>query len=146
MRFQTKLTLTYSIFIIFLVIILGGLFYKYSTEAFEKNAYSNIEIIASKMSQQFENLINPMDFKTTELLSDENFVSSLTSLATIDRDDPKNQIYISEARQSIKQKLITYSIDKNFYRVSFFNNKGDFLTSNYRMQTNNEDFTFIINL
>lgn len=140
-----KLLLTYYIFIIFLVIVLGGIFYKHSTSVFEANAYSNISVISDKMSQQLENLIHPMDFKTTELLSDQSFISSLTSLATVERNDLKNLVYINDARQTIYGKLLTYSIDKNFYRVSVFNNKGDFLSGNFRTQNISSNLLDVIN-
>jgi len=144
MRFQMKLLLTYSLFIVFLVIIIGGIFYKYSTGIFQDNAYSNISIISDKMSQQLDNVVHPLDFKTTELLSDQNALSSLAILATIDRDNLNNLIYINDAKQTIYSKLMTYSIDKNFYRVSFFNNRGDFLSSNYRANNLSGDLTKVI--
>jgi two-component system sensor histidine kinase YesM len=145
MRFQSKLIIAYLAFIIFLIIILGGIFYRHSTMVFQENAYSNITVIADKISQQLENIIQPMDFKTAELLSDESIISSLTSLGNVDRNQTENLIYINEARRNIYSKLITYSIDKNFYRVSFFNNNGDFLTSNFRMQDVNENIINVIN-
>lgn len=144
MRFQMKLLLTYSLFIVFLVIIIGGIFYKYSTGIFQDNAYSNISIISDKMSQQLDNVVHPLDFKTTELLSDQNTLSSLAILARIDRDNLNNLIYINDAKQTIYSKLMTYSIDKNFFRVSVFNNRGDFLSSNFRANNLSGDLTKVI--
>ena len=134
MSFQTRLLLTYSLLIVLLVVILGISFYQYSAGVFEANAYSNLTVISEKMSQQLDNLIRPMDFITTYLLSNAGFVSSMTSLASLDRDNPRNLPYINEGIQTINSFLLSYSIDKNFYRVSVFNTKGEFLSSNFRVQ------------
>ncbi|WP_094545881.1 sensor histidine kinase [Petroclostridium xylanilyticum] len=132
MSFQTKLLLTYSLLIILLVVTLGVSFYQYSAGVFEANAYSNLAVISEKMSQQLDNLIRPMDFIMTYLLSSGSFMSSMASIANLDRDNPENLVYINEGIQTIKGTLLSYSMDKNFYRVSVFNNKGDFLSSNFR--------------
>jgi two-component system, sensor histidine kinase YesM len=139
MGFQTKLILTYSLFIIVLVIILGTIFYKHSESVFEANAYSNLSVISDKMSKQFEKLILPMEFISEELLSDGKFISSLTSLATLDRNNIKSGYYLDDARQYISSKLLTYSIIKNFYQVDVFNNKGDFLSSSMGSSIVNEE-------
>jgi two-component system sensor histidine kinase YesM len=145
MGFQNKLLVTYSIIVIALVVTLGVFFYKQSSNEFEKNAYSNLTVLSDKMSQQLDNLVHPMDFITTELLSDDKIISALTSLATINRNIPINMSYIIEARQNIYLKLQTYSIDRNFYRVSFFNKMGDFLTSNFRIASENDGRNDMIN-
>lgn len=144
MGFQTKLILTYSLFIIVLVIILGTIFYEHSARVFEANAYSNLTVVSDKMSKQFERLILPMEFISEELLSDSKFISSLTSLAKLDRNNIKSEYYIDDARQTISFKLLTYSIIKNFYQVTVFNNKGDFLSSSIRNNYVDEDFSTII--
>lgn len=138
MGFQNKLFLTFSTFIILLVLVLGYFFYHHSSTEFEKNEMANLTVLSNKMSQQLDSLVYPMDFISMDLLSDDRVISSLTSLATIDRSQIKNTYYITEARQSIYSKIITYSIYKNFYRVSFMNKMGDFLTSNFKSDTPNE--------
>lgn len=138
MGFQNKMLLTFSAFVIVLVVVLGVFFYQHSSKEFEKNAYSNLIVLSDKMSQQLDNQVRPMDFISTELLSDDRIISALTSLAVIDRTKLKNIYYITEARQSIYGKIMTYSIDKNFYRVSFMNKMGDFLTSNFRVASPSE--------
>lgn len=144
MSFQTRLFLTYFVLILLLVISLGMGFYQYASNAFEKNAYSNLSVINEKMSQQLDNLIRPMDLMSTFLLTTENFMSSMTSLATIDRDNPADREYIAEAKATIYSNVMNYTTDKNFYRVSFFNKKGDFLTSNFRFADTNAGLSELI--
>jgi two-component system sensor histidine kinase YesM len=132
MRFQTRLLSTYSILIILLVVILGISFYSYTARAYESTAYTSLSVIAEKMSQQLENLIKPMDFITTYLLSNGDFMSSMASLANLDRTDPRNLLYLNEGWQTINGTLLSYSIGKNFYSVNVFNRQGDFLSSNFK--------------
>jgi two-component system, sensor histidine kinase YesM len=135
MRFQTRLLLTYSLLILLLVVALGISFLRYSAGVFEKSAYANLSVISEKMSQQLDNLIRPMDFITTYLLSNGDFMSSMASLSTLSRGDPRNLLYINEGWQTINGTLLSYSVTKNFYSVNVFNRNGDFLTSNFRTHT-----------
>lgn len=135
MRFQTRLLSTYSVLIILLVVILGISFYSYTARAFENTAYTSLSVIAEKMSQQLDNMIRPMDFITTYLLSNGDFMSSMASLANLDRTDPRNLLYINEGWQTINGTLLSYSIGKNFYSVNVFNRQGDFLSSNFKNHT-----------
>jgi two-component system sensor histidine kinase YesM len=144
MRFQTRLLSTYSVLIVLLVVILGISFYSYSARAFEKTAYDSLSVIAEKMSQQLDNLIRPMDFVTMHLLSNGEFVSSMASLAFLDRNDPGNLLYINGGRQTINATLLSYSITKSFYSVNVFNRRGDFLSSNFMTHTSIRDVSAML--
>jgi two-component system sensor histidine kinase YesM len=144
MSFQTRILLIYSSFIVLLISILGSIFYRQSAGAFEENACSSLAVISEKMSQQLDNVIHPMEFITTQLLSDSTAISSLTSLAAVNRDDPRNIAYIDDARRKITGILETYAIDRSFYRVNVFNNRGDFITSNFRILDKSGDLTGLI--
>ncbi|HTP58950.1 MAG TPA: hypothetical protein VMM82_08535, partial [Spirochaetia bacterium] len=131
MRFQTRLLSTYTLLIVLLVVVLAISFSTYSARAFESTASTSLSVIAQKMSQQLENLIRPMDFITTYLLSNGDFMSSMASLANLDRRGSRNLFYINEGWQTINATLLSYSIIKNFYSVDVFNKAGDFLSSNF---------------
>lgn len=144
MSFQTRLLITYSLLIIMIVAMLGIVFYFYSTGIIERDAFSNLRVIAEKMSEQFDSHIIPMDLLTTYLLSDGNILQSVSVLANIDRSDPSSDKYITEARAVVQGGLLSYAIDRNFYRVSFLNANGDFLTSNFRKQDRMRDISRVI--
>lgn len=135
MRFRTRLISTYSVLIIVLVVALAIGFYTYSARDFETTASSSLSVIAEKMSQQLDNMIRPMDFVTTYLLSNGDFMSSMASLATLDRANPRNLVYINEGWTTINAALLSYAVGKNFYSVNVFNRKGDFLSSNFKRST-----------
>ena len=144
MRFQTRLLSTYSILIVLLAVILGISFYSYSARAFENAAYTSLSVIAEKMSQQLDNLIKPMDFVTTYLLSNGDFMSSMASLAFLDKGNPENLLYINSGRQTITAALLSHSITKNFYSVNVMNRAGDFLTSDFLTHTTIRDVSTLI--
>jgi two-component system, sensor histidine kinase YesM len=131
MRFQTRLLYTYSLLIVLLVVILSVLFYGYSSGVFEKNAQGTYQLLCTKIGQQIDNVIRPMDFISTNLISDASFKSALASLESLDRSNPKNSYFLNEAMQTIRYLLSSYSIYKNFYAVVVFNKKGDFFSSNF---------------
>lgn len=130
-RFQDKLLLTYTVLIVLLTVVLAILFYGYSARVFERNAVETYELLTAKLSQQLDNVIRPMDFISTNLISDAGFKSSLALLGSVDRKDSRNAYLVTEAANSIKRLLSSYSIIKNFYAVVVFNLKGDFFSSNF---------------
>ncbi|HTO21053.1 MAG TPA: sensor histidine kinase, partial [Spirochaetia bacterium] len=105
MRFRTRLLLTYSLLVLLLVVALGIGFYRYSSTIFERNAYASLSALADRMSQQVDNLVRPMDFVTTYLLSNGAFMSAMASLSALDRSDPDNLLYINEGWQTINGTL-----------------------------------------
>lgn len=114
------------------MVALGIGFYRYSSNLFEQNAYTNLSALANRMSQQVDNLIRPMDFVTMYLLSNGEFMSAMASLSALDRADPDNLLYLNEGWQTINGALLSYSLTKNFYSVNVFNRRGDFLSSNFQ--------------
>lgn len=130
LSFQSKLLLVYLIFIVLLVMALGTSFYVISSKTLEENAYTNLNVLVNKMSQQLDGLISPMDFISLNLISKGNFMSSMKSLVLLDRNNPDNSRFIMEAYSEIYQELMNYTIGRNYYRVSYFNLQGDFISSN----------------
>lgn len=135
MRFQRKVLLTYSLLILFLTVVLGFLFYRYSVGLFERNAAANYALLADRIGRQLDDLIRPMDFISANLISDGPFKSAIASLASIDRTKRENDAFLEEARLTIRKALMTYSIHKNFHAVLFFNTRGDFYSSNFMEHT-----------
>lgn len=131
MGFQKRLLATYSLLIILLVLILAILFYQYSTGLFERSSQETTRLLAFKLSDQLDNVLKPMDFISTNLISDASFKSAVSVLDTLDRTNPDNARFISEAEQTIRKQLYTYSIIENFHAVTVFNRKDDFFTSNF---------------
>ena len=131
MRFQTKLLVTYSILVLFLVTGVSIGFFMYSSRIFERNARSTYGLIADKIAGQFETQYRSMEFIETSLISSASFRGALEVLVNIDRSDPLNKIDINDAILSIRSSLLTYANIKNFYALVVYTPKGDFFSSNF---------------
>jgi len=131
LRFQNKLLFTYTLLILLLTVVLSILFYGYSADVFERNALDTYELLGAKLGQQLDNVMRPMDFISTNLISDAGFKTSLASLDSLDRTNPRNSYITTEAELRIRSLLYSYSIVKNFYAVVVFNRRGDFFSSNF---------------
>jgi Predicted signal transduction protein with a C-terminal ATPase domain len=130
MRFQTKLMLSYSLIIVVLAIALGIGFYSYSAGVFERSARESLASVSDRMARQLDDLVKPMDFVTTYLLSDGDFLSAMASMAYLDRSDQKSLIYVNEGWRKVKSSIRNYSMQSNFRAVNVFNHAGDYLSSN----------------
>lgn len=145
MSFQSKLLLVYMLFIVILVSALGASFYVTSSKALENNAYSNLSVLVNKMSNQLDSLISPMDFISLNLISKGNFMSSMNILVLLDRSNLDNSRYIREAYSEIYKELMNYTIGRDYYRVSYFNLQGDFISSNVTNTLETTQYKDIIN-
>ncbi|MBN2860371.1 MAG: histidine kinase [Sphaerochaetaceae bacterium] len=129
--FRHRLFITYSLSIVFLLILLALFFYRYSVSLFENSSIESTDTLSARMSDQLDSLFKPMDFIANDLLSDSSFKTALLVLDTLDREDVNNARFTAEAEQNIRKQLYSYSIFKNFYAVTVFNAQDDFFTSNF---------------
>ncbi len=135
MGLQSKLITTYSAFIILLIVVISLCFFYYNVRDFEKKAYGSITDLSKQISQQLENIIRPMDYISIDILSRTDFMSAAATLAYMDRNDTENTNFINESITTIKDSINRDSIVRTVYRVSVFNTKGDFYTSNYKVES-----------
>jgi len=108
MGFQKRLLATYSLLIILLILILAILFYQFSTGLFERSSQETTRLLAFKLSDQLDNVLKPMDFISTNLISEASFKSAVSVLDTLDKENPDNARFISEAEQTIRKQFYTY--------------------------------------
>lgn len=129
MHFRTKITITYSILILFIAFILGIAYNDYNIDLYEKNEYENLGMMTEKISQQFEENVKPMEFISEYLLSDIEVLGALVTLAKIDPENELRSTYVKEAEEKIQLKLNSYYITKNFYRVLVYNSVGNIVAN-----------------
>lgn len=139
MSFSKKLFLAYSLLIIFLAFIVGIAFYTYNVRVMEEDVVAKLNAVSDKVAQEISTLMYPMDFIIDYLLSNSSFIASVITLTTLNRKNNNNLVYINEAKQTIQEILYSYLITEKFYRVSYFNKKGDFITSNFKSPFPQED-------
>lgn len=134
MRFERKIFITYALLIVILVASLGFGFRAYIIHDNTVKTFQSLRTMAEKNSQQLDEIIRPMKFITDFLLSDMAVLGGLSTMATVSDDTRQGAIYREEARSSIRKALLTYGIQENFYRVSYFNDKKDFITSKFLLR------------
>ncbi|ABP66715.1 histidine kinase internal region [Caldicellulosiruptor saccharolyticus DSM 8903] len=139
MSFSKKLFLAYSLLIIFLAFIVGIAFYTYNLRVMEEDVVAKLNAVSDKVAQEVSSLLNQMDFIIDFLISNNDFVESTITLNALNRKNNSNLVYVNEAKKTIEGILYNYLIIRRFYRVSYFNKKGDFITSNFKSPFPQED-------
>lgn len=139
MKFETKIFFTYSILILLLVASLSLGIRHYVIEQTKEKAIQTMEATSEKNIRQLEELIRPMEFITDFLLSDMRVLSSMSIMTAMDGSTKQSLEYKEEARIAIRHALYTYCVMENFYRVSYFNDRQDFITSNFQVKSKKEE-------
>jgi len=130
MRFRTKIIITYSILILLLAIVFGIVYRRYTVNQYEKSEYENLQVMAEKTSQQFDEMIKTMVFIPEYLLSDMLVLDAMRTLNVVQPENELTSNYITDAQDTIRLKLNSYYIMKNFYRVLLYNSTGSVVSSN----------------
>jgi len=86
---------------------------------------------ADRMADQFDTVIATMDFASTDILSQPEFIPSLTTLAYFDREDSRYQKDIVAALKYIEKSIYRYSLMRDFYRVSVYTELQDYYSNNF---------------
>ena len=131
MKFQTKLILTYSLFITLILLIIGILFYQQNVSFYKQNLRSTYTLLNRGMVRQLDDLYKQMDFILLNFLSDDEVKVIIENLAVLDHGEEGFNEFYADALTVFKSNLQNYSILKNFHSIQFFNNRGDFFSSNF---------------
>ncbi|MDR2404571.1 MAG: sensor histidine kinase, partial [Spirochaetaceae bacterium] len=134
MRFRTRLIFTYSLVVTGLITLVAFIFEIYNLKHLETLSRQDLDILSKNMSHQLDEIVRPMTFITEFLLSDSKVLSAITTLTRAERNG-QTKVFITQAKQDIKIALSTYCNGVNFYRVSFFSEYGDLLSSNLQSPT-----------
>ncbi|WP_148257841.1 sensor histidine kinase [Leadbettera azotonutricia] len=135
MKFRTRLILTYSLLFTIVLTLIAIIFETYNLQHLEQTTRLDLDVLSKNMSQQLDEIVRPMRFITEFLLSDSKTLSAITILTRADRSEPGAQVFITKAKADVTTALATYCNTANFYRVTFFSEYGDILTSNVMSNT-----------
>lgn len=134
MHFKKKLMRTYSVLAIALILTTGLILRFYILSSYEDREKVFLRGLSQSMSGQTDELIKPMEFLTSMLLSNEDDLSAISAMARVDRNTLSGQYYLNNAKFSLGKSLYSYTALKDVARISVLNNSGDFLTSDYHFQ------------
>ncbi|PHV70256.1 hypothetical protein CS063_11345 [Sporanaerobium hydrogeniformans] len=130
MHFQTKIICMYSAFILVIAIILGSLYNHYSIKQYEQVEYKNLKLVAEQLEQNLNESLKQMILITDYILSDIEIIQGIRALNVEESDNEAALNYRNDALVAIRLKLNMDYIRKHFYRVVFFNQRGDIIASN----------------
>ena len=130
MRFQFKLILTYGAFLFLFILALGIYLLQSNTRIILDETVQSYTRVGEVILQQLENIYDQMDFVILNLISQDDFKTAMSTLETISRDDPDFERYYNESASSLRSQLYTYSLQKKYHSIVYFNSRGDFFSSN----------------
>lgn len=145
MKYKTKILLVYGILVVIIITIFAIIFTQVSVNQMKKAAFANMQHESENMHTNVGAFLDNMEYSTTFLLSDQEVLTAITLLSCMDIDE--TPFKRAALRNTIKKSLYSYSFSKYFYRVNYFNQKGDFLTSNFSIDSisDEEDVLSILN-
>lgn len=129
MKFQKKIILIYLAFMLLVIFIVSVMYYILNVRQYKERTYNNIYSIAETKLQQFNNTIESMESVATYFLSDMDVLQALRMSALLNSEDPYEDLYFSEANETIRSKLSTDYIITHFHRVIVFNKAGNVVAS-----------------
>ncbi|BBH21542.1 histidine kinase [Paenibacillus baekrokdamisoli] len=134
MSFRSKLAITYTFFIAVLMFTMGTGFYAYNSFIFEKDAYARLNELTIKMSQQLDNLIQPMDYVSLDLISRSEMIDALRNLLEKDKGRSEYSRDLQESYRTLNSLAMKTLVKKEGYTINIFNEKGDFFTNSRDVQ------------
>lgn len=121
MKFQKKIVLTYLAFFLVVSILITVQYYKMRLQQYEEISEQEIENVSTAKLQQMENILKEMEAVSVSLLSDSNLLDELEYLSRLEYDE---KLYFDDASQYISEKINTYYLIEQFYRVLVYNKNG----------------------
>lgn len=128
MRFQTKMIVTYTAFILLVGFVISFAYYGYSVAQYQETEEKNLEVVAQQVTNQIDELIKPMETRARYILSDAQILESINFLATAQHTGASNP-YVEDARNIIQKGLNIDYVMNDFFRVVLFNPGGEVISS-----------------
>jgi two-component system sensor histidine kinase YesM len=128
MRFQTKMSVTYAVFILIVGVAITFFYNRYIVAEYRKTEEKNLEIAAGQAASQIDELIKPMETRSRYILSDPLILESIKFLASPPPGEA-NAGYMENARATVQAGLLLDYVMNSFYRVVLFNPAGSVISS-----------------
>jgi two-component system, sensor histidine kinase YesM len=133
LKFHYKLFISFSIFILIILLISGFIFYFYTTSIIEKNIASTQKQTSQKLQEQLDSMLNDMDQYSIAVNSSKTIMQTLKNIPPITNENYfdryprmdniiKDELFSFTALQPIKGRIILIS---RYYDYADLNNKID---------------------
>ncbi len=125
--FLKRLVVSYLVIAILPLAVIIAIYFVNTLETEKKTASQKLLSATELVSAQFDSLLTNMSFLSMNLLSNDNFLKAAYRLGLAGNSGLQQQEYYGE----ISSEICTYAIFASLYDVSFFNDKGYFVTSSH---------------
>lgn len=132
MRIQNKLLLVTLALVVLLIFITGCLFAHYGETSGIEQLTGQMQALAETLSLQLESRIQQMDLALLFMLSDPDFLSSISYYTMPGRDVDANKLLVSNSGGVINRVIKSYAIHKTIYRATLFTSFGDYFSSHFQ--------------
>ena len=132
MRIQNKLLLVTLALVVLLIFITGCLFAHYGETSRIEQLTGQMQALAETLSLQLESRIQQMDLALLFMLSDPDFLSSISYYTMPGRDVDANKLLVSNSGGVINRVIKSYAIHKTIYRATLFTSFGDYFSSHFQ--------------
>lgn len=142
MKFQKKIILVYAIFSILITGIFTTAYYMLNVRQYKEREYANIRTVSSVKLQQMEDTLESMESAITYVLSDIKVIDALKKLATMETETYED-MFFNDHTGTVRGKVNSYYLMKEFYRMVFFNKIGRTIANNnYKSTALDPDATY----
>jgi two-component system sensor histidine kinase YesM len=137
-KIKNQIIITYSLFVVVLITVLGFFFYLYNLRLLESREYQNMQNIAEYKLMQMESLIKDMDYVTIEAIYNRTIIDKLTSDAGVAKTSDEildvhvrdELLLIESFRRIINNRITRITVLNNNGKI-FTTDKTDFLQTDY---------------
>jgi two-component system sensor histidine kinase YesM len=131
MYYKTKLFISHSLLVLLLISIFISLFQYYLISGQKEVMKQNLTASGEKTLQQFDEMVRQMEIATDYILSNMDILNAINILSQGDRSSRSdNVMYVFQQQKTDLQiNLRIHAVIKHFYRISYLNPIGDFITS-----------------
>lgn len=128
MRLKTRLIGIYAILCIVVSCSIASIYYYYNKKAHLTSEYQLLQTYSEQLSNEFDILVEDMNFAITYVLGEEELLDGLKLLVR-NMDNPESYTYLKQdALMNIRRILMNNFLNKNFYQTRIFNTNGLMLT------------------
>lgn len=131
MKLERKMLRAFGAFTVIAGLCLGLIYCIISGSAYLKERYAWTSQTANWTADRFEDVVNRSKSAYTILIADPDNLRSMQVLAKDSEElTIRENIYFSDSYSTIRDNIDIFFVYESFYRILFYNQKGDVITGN----------------
>lgn len=127
MGFRKKIIFSFSIVVFIISLFFGIFYYTYSSKNLQESAEKDIKYVAEQMSGSLSGEIESMKHASDYLLSSDDMLNAMKVLSVYTTSGM--DVQWEETISILKRGIYIDYFNQNFYRVLYFNEVGDVISS-----------------